>query len=366
MSQRETASKPFVISAIHGVNDRFVATELPLSDFSLVEGVFPQYEGMQTRIFGKRLLAKYADPIYGIYQFWSPVGYATGLYQFEGKLDSGPWLTPTSNIVIPALPAAVGFDGGGMSLDDFGNYYGGPVGIPNVCIIGFVGQNSADVQCGVVPEAVGTPNDDNGGPAGQGKTCSWTEGSVDVDVNLYIFQKLRATDGAYTLRVDVSNAGNPIFGCNSYPPLPVPINGNVSFTSYPSVTISGAIQSQQFLTSTWTFVPDWTIPGCDGTVSTFQFASITINDRIRFNFAALQNENFFPFRISMLATKSEGSVEIPLPVNYAALDADVNIDMLTYRGTGTQSPFDSGRGFQRLDFVTVSQLRIYYRQRVCS
>lgn len=173
MSQRETLKKPFNVSAINGVNERATLTELPLSDFSLVEGTFPQYAGQQTRIPGKRLLSLYPNPIYGIFQFWTPVGYAAGLYQFEGSLDTAPWLTPTSNIVIPAIPASIGFDGGGMTLGDFGQSYGEPFSPPNVCIVGFVGMNSAHVMCGTPPGPL--PDDSNGSGAGDGRTCRWEE-----------------------------------------------------------------------------------------------------------------------------------------------------------------------------------------------
>lgn len=175
MSERETKIKSLVLSVIGGINERNVETELQADEYTSVLGVFPEFAGLQSRIFGKRLLKKYALPIYGIHQFWTPQGYGGGLYQFDGTIDYGQWLTPISvfNLSLPSIS----IDAGGMSLDIFGYSYGSNFGYneSNTCSITYTPTGTGHQSCLPSTSPANTPNDNNGGPAGQGRKCAWQQ-----------------------------------------------------------------------------------------------------------------------------------------------------------------------------------------------
>lgn len=177
MSRRESRVKGISLTTIGGVNERVRDVELPLHEYTRIEGLFPEFAGLQSRMWGKRVLEKYAEAIYGIHQFWTPQGYGGGLYQFDGKLDYGQWLTPTSNFDLTIPPLS--FDGGGMTLDEFGLPYGSNFGYgtDNTCLISFLNGSTDHSACNPPPAPADTPNDSNGGPAGQGRKCRWTQGT---------------------------------------------------------------------------------------------------------------------------------------------------------------------------------------------
>lgn len=191
MSRRTSQLQPVSLIAVAGVNQRMRATELPLHQYPNLEGVFPEFAGLQSRVWGKRLLQKYATGIYGIHQFWLPQGYGGGLYQFDGTLDFGQWLTPNSSFDLSVPP--LGFDGGNMTYDEFGNPYGSNFGYgtDNTCLISFLNGSSDHSSCAPPPSPADTPNDHNGGPAGQGRSCQWSIGDVletaSVPVAGYLF-----------------------------------------------------------------------------------------------------------------------------------------------------------------------------------
>jgi len=193
MSQRETTVTPFASLSLAGVNQREVAVQLPPSELSQLEGLFPQFVGLQTRNLGKRVLGKYTFPIKSIFQFWTPLGYATGLYQFAGEVDAGTWITPTSNIVIPALPPTLPIDGAGFTIGDLGG--GGTLAVPP--------GNLANV---------GTPDDTNGGPAGPGTRCRWVETVTSLSFEAYVVSAEWGDTGA------VDNV------IGTVPPLTVPLS----------------------------------------------------------------------------------------------------------------------------------------------
>lgn len=148
MPIRETQIKPAIHTTVGGVNQRVQSTELPAHEYENQDSVFPEFAGLQSKLWGKRTLAKYADSIYGIYQFWTPQGYGVGLYQFNDKLDAGQWQTPTGHFPgISDLPPSVTFDPDMFTYDELGNHPGG---------YSIGGSDSL-----VVDPA-------NGGPAGQG------------------------------------------------------------------------------------------------------------------------------------------------------------------------------------------------------
>lgn len=173
MPERQIQSSPVATLDLHGVNERVAPTYLPPEQFSQVNGVFPEFAGMQTRIFGKRVLAKYANPIYGIHQFFGPQGYGAGLYQFDGTVSTAPWITPVSKILLALLPLAV--DGGNVTLDEFGQGWGGGgIVAPNVCVPNFNELNAAGISCAPQVSNFNAPIDDNNGSAaGKGKRCEW-------------------------------------------------------------------------------------------------------------------------------------------------------------------------------------------------
>ncbi len=149
MAQRQTQIKSALHTTVGGVNQRVQRTELKPHEYELLEGTYPQLAGLQAKIGGQRLLAKYDESVYGIHQFWTPYGYAVGLYTFTGILDIGDWTTPTSKFPLPdALPPSLPFDENMLTVDEFGNPPGEFPGI--------------NVQAPSVDPS-------NGAPAGQGE-----------------------------------------------------------------------------------------------------------------------------------------------------------------------------------------------------
>ena len=223
MPRRETKDdEQLVIRAFGSVNERQTSVELPPNEFSSIVGTFPDYLGQQGRIFGKRTLAKYADPIYGIWQFWMPYGYGVGLYEFDDHLDHGLWLTPSSKFPSLLLPPAIPFDGGGYTVDEFGNPYGGilDIGNPNVCILSFEELRTRHLSCGLSPTPSGTPDDSNGGPAGQGRNCAWQNVVTSYSVNTYATSITQGAVGYTTVPFNEGVNG----ACPAFPyPLPVPL-----------------------------------------------------------------------------------------------------------------------------------------------
>lgn len=220
MPERQIQSSSVATLDLHGVNERVAPTYLPPEEFSQVAGVFPEFAGMQTRIFGKRVLAKYANPIYGIHQFFGPQGYGAGLYQFDGTVGTAPWITPVSKITLALLPLAV--DGGNVTLDEFGKPWGGGgIVAPNLCVPNFNGLNAAGVQCLPQVTNFNAPIDDNNGSgAGKGRRCVWQAISTQADLSFNNPAEYTGTNrfGSYA-NVPVSDIFvNPPQGTVPYPP----------------------------------------------------------------------------------------------------------------------------------------------------
>lgn len=365
MPQRETRLKPVTLLQVGGVNQRVKSTELPLHEYVTLNGVWPEFAGLQSRFWGKRVLAKYPDAIYGIYQFWTPMGYGGGIYQFDGKIDFGSWITPNSNFDLTVPPLE--FDSGGMTFDEFGNPYGSNFGYgtDNACVISFLNGSTDHSACLEPPVSLGTPDDSNGGPGGQGKKCKYVDTYTDFDVEDFILIKEQGSAG-YSNTVVTENVGRTEFGCAVTPPLPPQLGPDVGFPPnvYFPISPSGSIGSQQKLAASWAFVPFHSIPACDGQVSVQQRSeSPTFNHIVTFNFAALQSFN--AYRVTMLASHPQGSQEIVIATDAINSGDDVTVDMQDHRQQGTETYPTFGET-TRLDYVTVSQLRVYYRQRVCT
>lgn len=219
-SQRETQKKSLTLIAVAGINQRDRDVELPLSQYSFLQGVFPEFTGLQSRIWGKRTLEKYAGAIYGIYQFWSPYGYGVGLYQFAGTTDYGVWLTPTTEIQIALIPnPSLSVDGGGFTVNEFGYSYGSNFGYadPNVCGLTFSATGTQQTACILPPTPAGTPDDHNGGPAGQGRQCHWSQTQVGLSISAYASSPVYGDTGAQDV---IIGQGPPIQV--PLPAIPVP------------------------------------------------------------------------------------------------------------------------------------------------
>lgn len=102
MSERESKSKNIVRTTIGGVNER--APVLQMHEHDSLFGTFPQVAGLQQRIPGKRLHAKYDDPVWGIYQFWTPYGYGGEFFKLGDNIFVGEWTIPDVDL-IPKIPA---------------------------------------------------------------------------------------------------------------------------------------------------------------------------------------------------------------------------------------------------------------------
>lgn len=170
MSQHETRIKPDTHLVVGGVNQRVFDTELQPHEYSMLDGVFPDFAGAQTRLWGKRLHQKFAQSVYGIHQFWTPLGYGGGLYQFDDSIDFGPWLTPTIEIVL--TPIELPIDGGNLTIEEWGT----PTWqTPNTCLLSFLNGSTDHSSCNPPVVVVGVPVDNNGSPIGGGTNCRWTD-----------------------------------------------------------------------------------------------------------------------------------------------------------------------------------------------
>lgn len=360
MSNRETQLKSFTLSTIGGVNERVYLTELPPEQYSSLIGLFPEFTGLQSRLFGKRVLKKYDNPIYSIYQTWTPYGYGVGLYQFTGEIDFGYWLTPTTKFDL-GLPS-LGIDLGGMTLDDFGNPYGSQFDYSgqNACVISFLTGSTDHTACAPAPTNVGTPNDTNGGPAGQGKKCTNQEVVDDFDLSdLTISQIVGGVNNNVPI-YDVDNCRNPADGlnppCVAFPPIPAPIQAGPTL-SYATQTINGVLLSSKSFHTFCVFVP------ATNAICTFRAAAAqdqTIsNNKITINLTPLLDLN--PESITLVLTRTPGgAVEIGLPL----IDSDQILNAEDYLILGAAVP-NVDNGFTQSGSVTGNTIRVHSRKRVC-
>lgn len=360
MSNRETQLKSFTLSAIGGVNERVYLTELPPEQYSSLIGLFPEFTGLQSRIYGKRLLKQYANPIYSIYQAWTPYGYGVGLYQFTGEIDFGYWLTPTSNFdfTLPDL----GIDLGGFTLDDFGNSYGSQFDYSdqNACVISFLENSTDHSACAPAPSNVGTPDDSNGGPAGQGMKCKYEEAIDDFDLSDLTLSQVFGSTNTTTQISNTDNCRNPADGqnppCVAFPPLPQPIIAGPSL-SYTTQTVDGIISCSKNFSSFAVFVSPTNLI-CTFRVQIAQ-TSVISNNKLTINLSpllSLQAES-----ISLVVTRTPGGeIELALPIT----DQDQILSGEDYLLLPTPTA-NADAGFNQIGSVTGNTIRVRRRRRVC-
>lgn len=365
MSRRESSLQPIALRTVAGVNQRVRATELPLHQFPTLEGVFPEFAGLQSRVWGKRLLQKYDEAVYGIHQFWTPMGYGVGLYQFDGSLDYGPWLTPNSSfdLSIPDL----GFDGGGMTLDEFGLPYGANFGYgtDNTCVISFLNGSTDHSSCQDPPAPADTPNDSNGGPAGQGRRCRWED--VESDVPLLFFAGLQEAGGYTNVATqidDTDNCRNPADGlnppCVNFPVLPVPIQTIPDPASYITVITDGVLAASKAGSTFAAFnFPSNGI--CTFRVTRSQVNSAS-NSKLTINLGALIDDESIISAKLLITRTPGGAAEIPLTIS----EDDQILNASDYLILGPQVPDVPNNGFIQSGSVTGDTVRITQRRRVCN
>lgn len=362
MSNRETALKPLALTSLAGVNERAYLTDVKPPESTLLEGLFPEFAGLQSRIYGKRTLAQYTESIYGIYQFWTPLGYGVGLYQFEGTVDFGYWLTPTS--AFDLTPPLLGIDLGGYTLDEFGMSYGSNFGIStdNACVLSFLEGGTDHSSCAPPPSNVATPDDSNGGPAGQGKKCS--NEVVETDWDLADFTSLQESAGysnSGVVIVDQDNCRNPADGqnppCVNFPPLPLPLQTIPDPTGYASVPITGVLAASKSAVSSANFVPATNV------ICTFRTNVNQTNNAS--NNKLTVNTNFFFTQdiqsITLVLQKIPGG-EIEVPLAIEVDDQILNaLDFLTLG----EAVANGSQGFNQSGSVTCNTIRTRQQRRVC-
>lgn len=350
MSRRETrVTKSVVHQVVGGVNQRVRDTELPPQQYSLLEGLFPEFAGLQSRVWGKRVLEKYAEAIYGIHQFWTPQGYGGGLYQFAGEVDFGYWLTPLNGFNLNIPP--IGIDGGGMTLDEFGYGTGSNFGYgtDNLCTISFLTNSTDHSACNESSAGAGATNDSNGGPAGQGTRCRWENIEETITVDSVDAGPRELGFGSYANEI----YANP----SPYPTPPVPLGANPTLGSYaPTVTeISSSISKD----SATYFA---------GVYRAFQNGS-AVNKRTTLDFSAVGGG----------ITKAEFEIVslniTPIPTHYVQFSIPQNedgsygtfvLDAKTYQNSPAPVLNVGNQGYDFSDVVRISNIRLTRRVRVCS
>lgn len=364
MSQRETkvASVPF--NFIGGINQRVRITELKPEEYANLQGTFPEFTGLQSRLWGKRLLKKYVDSIYGIYQFWSPYGYGAGLYQFTGTLDAGPWIAPISN-----------FDFLNKANDTIPDLIPGDLTLPSLITIdengfsfGPLGQDSFN---STIFTPLGTPDDTNGGPAGQGKSCQIVVVHSDLNIIDFEVSEQTANLSQITPLSNTDNCRNPVDGfnppCVAYPPLPVPLNPPPANGPFGLVVTTGNFNASVESNTVAIFTTP-TNGICDFRTVCNQ-GDILSDTKMILNFASLQNPNQTIEKITLLATLTPGgATEIAIPIGNTELESgfnDVPLQASNLLPSASQT-LNGDNGHHKISSIAASQIRVYVRKRVCS
>ncbi len=360
---RETVKRDsLVLTTIGGVNERIQITELPPSEWASISGTFPDLTGEQIRIYGKRVLAKYANPILGIAQFWTPLGYGGGLYQIGNNLDFGKWLTPAQRFPDITYPPSVAFDGGGYTVDDYGNDFGGVTGItvPNMCQILFNQGVASDQNCTIPMTGAGIVNDSNGGPAGQGKNCKWTDVQLVVNPGAYLTTVSQVIP-TYDILFDTGFLPNPYSPSNRVPlgtpPVGTPV-GSI-FTTHPSsgytvdslaVEAFGQYYARQLGSAT------------------YQNCILDLTPFIAIFGSTPLTAVFVTLQISRFANATPlGNLDVVIPIdfgpggNYSAYP----IRMQDYMPAQNQQPANTN-GYNASVQAILDTITLNYRNRVCS
>ena len=243
MSNAETVNKNVPLLAIGGTNERAQVTEIKPEEWANITGTFPEKTGMQSRIWGKRIFQKSAESVYGIFQFWTPLGYGGGYYQFTGTAGFGAWTVPTTNLSIPNLPSDLPFDPDNYTLqlypNDFSNVCGRQfsglytaydkfgTGVPgtgiyymNICNPGPGGGTASGGGQG--------NSSGSGGPVGPAKKCKWVTTNTDFTLIL----------GSVVVSGTHINCSGSI--STSLPGQPGPFPDPIPYISLPSTTCSSS------------------------------------------------------------------------------------------------------------------------------
>lgn len=354
------------------MNERAYLTEARDQDWYNLQGVFPEYNGEQSRIWGKRTHFKYPNGVYGIHQFWTPYGYAGGIYQFDGNVDFGVWITPTSkfDFTLPPLPT----DTGGFTIDDFGYPQGNDGGYRtgDECVLSFLANGTDHASCNVPTDRFDTPDDTNGSPHGQGRRCGWTESSTVYNITDFMQSKETAAGIGYSNivnRLEVSGISGGGYTCSVATPAPPILGPDIAFGAYGAVAI-GAVGSQQVLeahliyTNMLIAVPGYAGP-CLFAENYTQSAdsAFATNSRCVLNFASLVSAGNAIVRVALLTTGPLGARETDIVI--PDFTKNFLLDMQAYRQQGVPvhaSTFDTVRS----DSATCSQVRVTSRQRLCA
>lgn len=364
MPRRETIQQnDKVLLSLGTVNQRLNDVELPDADYSNIEGTFPEFSGLQSRIWGKRTLAKFASQVRGIYQFWTPLGYAGGVYQFSSELDFGKWLTPISKFPSLTLPPSKPFDASGYTLDDFGWSNGLNFGI------GDTGATGANL-----------PNDYNGGPAGQGTRCQWQTVTTNYTSATYIktgTTVLGTNNFSNVLYVDqINNVAGP--GCPVYsslhpsPVVPQPI---VRPTTFASTALDGTLLCSVEKRGYYTLSAP--TGSCNFTATTLDEQIPVSEKKASYDFTPLQafykdlddvkvyvnlRQGNNPFPVTNIDTSVLLNVDFSDGGNFANVPF-APMDYLDF-STPTQISY-AGNGTRKVATMQVLGLTITYTGRVC-
>lgn len=360
MSHRETRIKPEILIAIGGVNQRLYETELPQHEFSALDGVSPtDFAGLQSRLWGKRLLQKYDLAVYGIHQFWTPLGYGGGLYQFDGTVDFGPWVTPTT--IITLTPVELPIDGGGLTVDEFGV----PTWqTPNTCLLSFLNGSTVHTDCYAPVEVVGTPDDSNGGPGG-GKVCKWSKEGEPTEHALAPLV-VSGTNG--TSNFSVLNTEPPFN--EPYSPVPLPRRLPQMENTKPIYVNSGeTLAASASSSSGMGHVP---FVGYN-----FRYEGNAAGGTAVIDFTPVVDLGHLPGRAELFVEHLnevaawEGEwIQVPIRFDGGAeIDYRYNsfkIDMWDYIVQGRVTNENGANGYNLSDSVRIQKARFIYRVRICT
>lgn len=347
MPQRETRLQPLALTSLDGVNERVNKREVEIGEWSCLKGTYPDFASLQSKIWGKRLLQKFSESVYMIYQLWTPMGYGFGIYQLPPNILGGPWIPSSGPITVTPLPIPIGPDGKTVTV----------TGGPDIIWTYRVPPNP--------------PQDIQGGPIGPGTNCRYQEVHTDIFL-LDVEIAESASSGSYSNTVVTPDVGYPQefpFGCVPFVPSPEPLGGDCPPGPYVPVSpFTGNLGVAQNLSSTWTFVPTCPNPNCEGTNTTNQSGTFS-GTKITIDLNIFQ-DGVQPERATLLITPSPGQpYELDIPLSYDATTNKVlpiPLDLSSNRPAGDLIVNGPETGFFRNSSVSANIIRLYFIQQICS
>jgi hypothetical protein len=117
------AADPILQNKFGGVNQR--ALRFEALDFFKFDGCWPQWAGIQSRMNGKALLELSNDsqPVYAIFQTFTPQGYSVGYYQTFSNVSADNWALAAPNINLNPLNL-LPINGQGYTIGPLDTNYG--------------------------------------------------------------------------------------------------------------------------------------------------------------------------------------------------------------------------------------------------